>query len=589
MKFPPKSPLAPKLIGSLLPNATGGFAKARALDNVDAPYLTATGPGFITRKKNGFTEVEVLNPAAPPVAAGLWWPGGTAAALLSPTGRPRARARPQTHVAPLGVIVQNSGGTAAWVGAGRIAHINQGFNSSALANSYWPVLALPKSSAEVEVGNLIQPKRSVALIGYAQTDAGRLYAPVATGWDGSCFRWVSFLEPNTSFYTNIRHDGKVVTGRIRALHDNLANTPDPFATSLVALPTKGGRKSVLSEVFCAGPGKLIALIAFTRGAAKIVTDRSTYPPGGNQVVVSSHTEYPLAHTSPALCTSNDHGETWTLTDTSLLDPYLLGYREPGGYVPSQPTPGGWEGNPYYDGAGSVAPLSDIEYPQVFDGARSFTCTYIGRGVSIVTIGGVGRARSDTLPYTHPRGQFLCFQYDGSTFSPLAWPVSATKDHGYGLSQLYGRVCFGPGCFAVYAYTGTVGSTFSGLGVLLRGVLDYEDPGLTAIRILLTYDFGASWYATAVLPFGVGSNAGAPAVVTPYISETSPGVLLITTADGGQNQLTAPADLSIWKLSGSMDSIKRTGATGLSAVGTTAIPFLKRTKVNLALPDEFNPP
>ena len=541
MKSPPTRQL-PKLVGNLAPGASVGFAKARALDGVDTPYLTAAGPGFITRKKNGVTEVEILSddsvvtPSADVwvevmnAARGYSTPEIRAGELVLINSRSgRVVRRVKVNPITTGVPLEDAGRDAVWVGGGRILVMVR----SAWPAPYfqWPVLVHPTNGFEVEPGDATYMSHSVSLISSAANDADPSAYPVggggiigvfASGWDGTRYRWGYAFMANYPYAdsgtTSPQYNNAiwVVLGGVQdtasaagARTLGLIPPLDDFAVSSVALPTPANVHSEGNEVICVGPGKLLTVFA-----------GSTFASENNASLTD-------VYVSPQLYLSSDHGSSWSRSDAAFIDALMPTHTDAGGAVRKRP----WAGHLFG--------------------------VYVGEGVSLV-------GYSDSTTWGGLPNMTVCFRYDGSGFTQLSLPVRPSA------FIILAFVCFGPGCGAAVVDSGSI-----------SGFTPSE-----AQHIVFTHDAGATWQTSLAIPRTPQvASFYALTVIEPFIQGVKTGKVMLAWSDGAVLQ-TRMTDGLFQKFKSSPTQRKLDTRTG-AMFGP--VPFLRRTKVNLALPTEFNKP
>lgn len=525
----------PKLIGNLTPDAAVGFADARALQNTGAPYLTSAGPGYTARLKNGFVEVQTHEVTTETAKPYLWFLLRTAASVLVSTNYRKlsvtlASTRPK-KLKNLGAEADTTPPNfypihaSLYVGGGK--HAVMKFRDDS-AQSPMPlvchaVLMGGKSRAEAP---------STSAVG----DSFR--SIFATGWDAAAEAWVwgfctrpisSWVPPSTGGHYQTGPAGWVTSAQTHISGVGTGVTE----TGSIQVATDE-RMQYSAGVFCAGPGKLLALTA----VPAYRTTAGAWHAGGM-----------------FLSTSADHGRTWAHTESLAISALF-------------PT---WRLN-VNDSAGEPVERSVILARPMFAAMRTTQATYIGEGKTLLLV----NAYPGWVEYgVVPVATSLCFLIEGATATQLSWNPSAPTNYTPGTSGsriipdgaftddhftvgLRSR-CFGPGCFAAAVF-GPSSST----------------------RLRVTRDFGATWED---LDTG-GFDDCYLQVLSPYRSAERPGSILAFRAEG--------TNLMCYKTDGLFTAFTSLGAVAVFPSALDALyggPIWVNTRKHLypELPDEFGPP
>lgn len=518
---------SPKLFGQPGATMAKGRAKARALQGTGAPFLTARGPGYTARMKNGFLKVEVDETATEPTKLPYWATDGL---YVEVNAAPRKKEKQLTgipYASPEGVRMATT--HAIWVAKERLLTLRQDNVDFPIADSkYWPVLLNPTTAEEVLPGDELELKRGVSFQLSNSTDY-YIRSIFASGQDATHHRWgYSFVPISASrhypFVLTPTAPAALPTAYIGGIDRESGVIVPPTA---VALPSETGRVHYGAAVFCVGPGKLMTLIAVAEQYS------------GDDISVAT---YLKPRIDPYLCTSDDHGATWSRTTASFLVDGLATVWALGEGVPSP---------------GNRLVLLN---PQLRGALDAFFAVYIGDGVSLLFIPEL------TTSWTTSRYVIRCFRYEAGVATPIAW-VGDTISFGYLDTVGQGFVgyrcvsaCFGKGC----------------------AVVSRTESGNSNNRLVSTRDFGASWHTSAVTPWLTERQ---PVVLQPYENADRPGkILFVGLALGGSG------GSDVWQTDGTFTEFKHLGKLTRSGLYTKyMVPFLDRTKFNLALPDEFGPP
>lgn len=452
----------PKLRGELTAGGIVGMKQASALEGVDSPFLTASGPGFITRKKNGFTEVI---PTGVPLEQGkpyLWALGtpefANAGVYLADPLRKKFK-----HYTNAGLLASWScgvflGGRAGVIEASATTGSPETFKyrlttatfKSAAPDERGPEVELtPRSlfvSGKDEVGN-VQWGMAARPVSYAGTETAFSDAVGSRPVD-----WVGFGANYPCAPKIVRHTGDVVA---------LPAEPEPYRVYF------GG------SVHEAGRGKLLSLV---------VPRDSVY-----QATVGLGNPSTLKQTAPYIAASSDHGESWSRIEVPALAALIRKTT-----ISAEPWP------TTYD-------IQDSEVLRAIGTTARFV--YLGDNISLLLVNGLKTSGGATFNAMF-RFNWLTSVLDrvdaGETSTRGVWRSTPPGTTGFTQletpSFLYPTsMCFGRGC-AAFPMT-------SGFDYLLR----------------ITRDFGDSW-ETVTLPVEVGQ--GAFIVLSPYVNPDKPGRLLI---------------------------------------------------------------
>lgn len=457
---------SPKLIGNLTPDAGVGGSKARALDNVAAPFLTAAGPGFVTRKKNGgFTEVLTLIDD-PKAVKPLFWllrhnpPSAIRTTTLTKTTKKILPATTATDIVASFAALN--------VGANHMAYamddtlVPSGTVVDYLINQSWAVLA------------------NLKVAGPAQKRAPtpqHIRSFFATGWDAArrAWRWGYSAKVMGLF------SGSFSVGTSTAAlypcqpRVFLGDTRTTAMTESTVPGESDDRVHFGGQLFVVGPGKLCGLVCVadytTGGAPSPATLRIT----------------------PYFLSSDDHGETWTRTPAAFLLPYVRS---------------GPSSTMHSEALRLMASLS-------------FFC-YMGSGKSLFVL----RYQDTTTPFALTAKVFL-YEAGGftditSAFGSLGYlPAAQWRLNTFGPLGFAAQVdpycvdptncCFGPGCLAVRVVSAT-------------------DPFASdRLRITYDYGASWS-EVTILTLLGAGHYAAQFVVVRPYVNPDNAGLIYMVAIE-----------------------------------------------------------
>lgn len=479
----------PKLIGDLNTVAGVGFAQDRALRNTDAPFLTASGPGFIARKSGQFSSVETLAADAPSAEPYLWHAYSPVNAVpiadvkMAVVDPKKGKRKLLTGAFAEGDYISTAG---LYVGGGRIA-MARFWN---LAGP-WAFASTTSIASRTETAT----ERSLNVV----------RSLFATGFDGTRGGWAWGLSMRM-FADNVPgSDG--LNSQSMPLLARLCIVGG--SESLVTLPHEGGNRFEFSTgLYCAGPGHLVGLVT--------VFDKYHTEPTGDPF---DPVKLVVDRVWPYIVRSADHGLTWTREEASPLIPYLFDQVYSGGLTST-----------YSDGR--------LEFAQVREmGLQSFF-QYVGEGKSLLFLRSARTGWSEADVGTTVN---LCFLYDATTgsLSPLTWPFDTSAHvpiRAFSAPLLFDGVspptdthctrpasyCFGPGCCAVFV----------------------NDGATTRLRI--TRDFGASWEEVSV-----GTHdTFAFVTVKPYRNPEEPGrILFLERRSGGTDCYVTDGNFNAFTLLG----------------------------------------
>ena len=521
---------SPKLFGQPGATMAMGKAKARALQGTGAPFLTARGPGYTARTKNGFLKVEVDEAGAEEKPANFWTCDGEYQQASFKLRRKGKLLTGEPYPSPVGVMFASTG--ALWVAPDRLLALRKDELYIPLLESFfWPALLKPSTAAEVLVGDEQESRKGVSFqpIGLANLAIQSLFV---TGSDEQQYRWgysskpyrPSFVSPYVLPY-NVPENR--ITVHLGGVDRESGAVVAPYTTDL---PPEVGRTHFGGRVYCAGPGKLISLVSV---AEQHTTDTDRTGPTPLKPSVY-----------PYLCVSNDHGATWERISAPLLEGVVDEVRA-------------------YPGVGVGTPFDYrcLNNSQLEAAATYFKSTYIGAGVSLMFVASKHNSAANSVK---------CFRYEAGSLTPVSWGGEAPMQYetltAFAPRSHWVSHCFGVGC------TVEVLSSISGESYLIS-----------------TRDFGASWQSSPTVPF---IHDPQPVVLEPYANSERPGKILFigTASAAGASTGATPGATSMWVTDGAFTTFKYLGRptpTGMSA--NYAVPFLDRTKTSLALPDEFGPP
>jgi len=467
---------SPKLIGNLTPSAGVGDGKARALDNVAAPFLTAAGPGFITRKKGDFMEVQTLD-EAPQAAKPLFWLlRRNAPAAVRTTTRTTTVKKIVPATAANNIIASF---LALNVGANRMAYamddtfVPSGTTADYLVNDSWAALANLKAAG-------LSQRRAVT--------PQHIRSFFATGWDGArgAWRW-GYSAKVMGLFTGSFSIG-TTTAALFPCQPRvfLGDTASSVMTEATVPGEDDGRVHFGGQLFVVGPGKLCGLVC--------VADRVMFGdvgPADRRV-------------TPYFLSSNDHGETWARTPAAFLLPYVRS---------------GPFGTLHSEALRMMASMSFF--------------AYMGEGKSLFVL----RYQDPSTPFAIIAREFL---YESGAFTDITSAFSSTGFLPVGRWRLnnFGTLgfadqsdpfcsdpvqyCFGPGCLAVRI----VSATDPFASDRLRITRDFGASWTEATILAL---LGAGHYAADILVAQPYVDADRPGLI--YLAAIEAGGVRFFKTDG----------------------------------------------------------
>lgn len=529
----------PKLIGDLSQGMSVGEGKAKALDNVNAPFLTAVGPGFITRKKGGFTEVVAEAPVAPPAKVGDLW------LIADDTSQPSTADRAVVQLtavrAKKAVRLARPSVAGQWLESTTGQHVNP-----ERIGAYYQV-GVDVQDYDLHVYEAAQHRIDLASRTSMQSlpssaTAGYMRSIFGLGWDSSisAYRWGYATKApsatplrllNGTTYDHLGGDGFISTSAG-------VNESQFFSAPVMHAGNVGGAMSSTTpshegaercyfggHIHVTGPGQATGLV--------VVADYLTDADAALGVTTAANRKAPyFLHTA-------DFGRTWSRIDASFVVPFLrIGT---GGFY-------------------TFESMLELTLGSAF--------IYVGGGKSLFVMR--GRLTSPTLSYTHK-----VYLFEGGAFTPLSWPYDNSSpnilahalERSFGrwadsYSQLSGiRYCFGPGCCAVPA---TPRVAFTG-----------------SEQLWVTRDYGASW-STVSLPANTGPEF---MVLKPYLSTEVPGTILMMAVDLAGDSVCMRTDGNFTTFT-SLGTVPRVASTQAVRRGLWAP---KSRPLYPQLPGEFAPP
>lgn len=458
-----------------------GQAQKRILDGVDAPYQVRRSGSTVTSKQDDFTQTRTT-PSDLSLVGHYVSPANTVPVVLVDLA---ARATKQLM---FGALI-STGAYSPTVQHARIAHVGDGYGLTLYSNignvapnvgaeQYWAsLLRLQGAGDEVNQGG-DEGRRTTSFIdqavgngGYYTTD--QYISLVASGWDGTTKRWrfgmaAKYLGPLSNNF---------------AIPVFFAGNTGKRSLAPVSFPSYIDRTHYVGGMYCAGPAKLIMLVAIA-----------------NEIP-------PFDLIPPYFATSPNHGDTWTNRDATELAPYL------------------------------TQTLSGVQY--VYDDAqlgalaRNNVITYLGDGHTMLTIpsGQVDMGGLNGAPRYAPMA-FVASP--GGNYTRVAWPADTWYTNAAGvpvdpegsrvqfpladISAKSAQLGFGKNCMYVPVWT------------------------MGGPRIMYTIDRGAKWTISPSLPATISANltktnGACLTVLAPYISTTSKGLLVIAAPDYTTKRVT----------------------------------------------------
>jgi hypothetical protein len=483
----------PKLIGNLLPSAAVGESKVRALQQIGSPYLTSAGPGFVARVQGAFSSVETLGEVVRPKEGpylwvmSSWLPFSTAVAVVDPKKPALTR---RLTVTPANPASEYAGGTARFVGAQRIATIEwvdaPGVGPLPMAQN--ATLMTQRSAVDD------QPNTAGKAWVYASLAPTPCTALFATGWDQAAtnYGWgYSAKPPVYDPNMGVWDDVSPYDGRAYLFTPQWATTPVVVlgGEAVVELPHEDtARAHYGGVVFCAGPGRLVALVLV---ADKLTSQTDEY---GTRVIDPN-----TSRVWPYIALSTDHGHTWARADASFMRDALFKV-----YIRRDQSSSS-------AGVVEVMRLSQLRAM----GSYSFFI-YMGAGKTLFVLRYAVNPSTDTK-YSE---RAYCYLYDGVSFSRVNWGFDAlTDDVPYTLGSIDLPVAGGFNYAFMDMRRNASYSYCFGAGCVAIPTDSSSTPYVHRLRI--TRDFGTTWQV--VTP---SIHVSWFITVTPYRSATSPGKILV---------------------------------------------------------------
>lgn len=524
---------SPKLIGNLTPGAAIGFSQAKALQNTGAPFLTASAPGVTTRTKNGFTEVETTEDKTEAALPYLWTMTFDQAALpgqpttITSLDNPKPKKRKVRPPLSTGVVADGFGPT--WLGDRRIL----------TARYSTAKLFIHQTNPLATTNEGVEGLTSGANADY-DTAIGALppgLGTCATGWGGTVwrYRWLAtFVGPATAAPSISPPPGYRFADSLPT-HSRTKNAVMRYldgtagvSSAVDTASTVGDRAPIMSRPYCAGPGRALAFLAVIDGSTLVYQIV-------NPTNVASINDLAF---DPSILLTEDHGNTWTLVPMTTITDAL-----------------GIEKRMYVGPVGTVFATPMRDNRMIF--ARDYSATYVGDGKTLCFAGyEEGDYLLGDIETISASAALKCFTLIGTTFTEVTAPAGAN------LGDASRGICFGRDCFVMNSGGGFIS----------------------------TRDGGATWQTTAAAA-GLATEAIHMECVSPYVSPKRRGVVLIAAEEGER--------IAVYRTDGMFTKFKRLGLigaggrapafSGLSFAAWGFLYFFRRTKMNLALPDEFNAP
>lgn len=450
-----------------------GESQARALDRVDAPYLTARAPGVTVRKQGQFTNIYHAPVEQRAATTYLW---GDAVleddSFLTASWGPQDRLRQDKTY---GAVITDSTYTlptsfVLYAGDGYVLRLAGRTDDS----GYWPLLV------RLNLGDEYSPLPanaggSISFFDTARLEGGeplgqfaRLMSLVVSGHDGAAYRAGFAGAYQYTARTPITATGGPSAGAIAANNiraevrgwfmdtATFAATPQTFGS--------GARQCGPFIVHSAGAGKLAGLQFTTEqlGAA-------TWVFTGPGPTDGYYTGDWLPFRKPQLLRSDDHGNTWASEDADFLMPYIAFDKV--------------TNNDYFG-----APW-DVSVATVFDRLVANNNTLLNMG------------RSARFIYTGNDTTLLIVQY--CTVSPGTYATLLFRDVG---GTGFARLSWPPDAWTYTDVSVSLprqpalgGYFYNACWSLQEGHAFVPTQHADGVRVLYTLDHGDSWVLSAPVP------------------------------------------------------------------------------------------
>lgn len=507
-----------------------GQADKRALDGVDAPYLTKRSGTTTTRKKDEFSETRSTR-GAPSLYGYYSYVTGDfttypAAAVDIADG---LTVREVKYLQ-----VYRLGPSAPTLPLARTPYAGDGFLLTLLGNGNdvpgndavaWPLLLRP--TAAVREYQASDPKKDgqtttfIEQIQIGGLGTAHYLSMLGSGWGGDekrfrfCLAASYYADANNKFTTRVP----------------IFFTGDTGTQSMqqVSFPFHSGRDTPFCSPYVVGLGKLQSL-----------------------QVVTEDTDEPML--APFLATSTDHGSTWASTTADFLTPYLRVIPlDAGDPTATPPRP---------------AVRAHYDNSQLNAIGEYNVNVYLGDGKHILIIpngfidmgGSGGTARFAAMAFLGT---------NGAGYTRLAWPPDSWYVSAGGIPLLEGgdRVRL-----ATYSQDSRSAQRGFGLGCMYISVTkDGAGP------FMFTRDFGQTWaFATPTgAPNGFASSG---AVIRPYESAEQPGRLVFASPRYGAGDDKGQIDFLV--TDGTFTAFKKTAGVIKPKEGVVSPPTSGSAATNL---------
>jgi hypothetical protein len=521
-----------------------GEAKVRQLQQVDAPFLGASGPGFTAGKMGALSEVKGGTDSPYLVVNQVFDEGGELVTKLY-ANNPRSR-----ETRPIGEFSLGAGVgvthaiNGIHVGSGRVlrlAYAGLGYvPAEAGPHLVFPVLHNAIKNTPL-VSDAVDPaERKKSSIKF--TSSAVTFDPAHDNrWEnypdeialGGITVFASGYDDEVSGYSfGWRYSRASVADTLYAppgypAHTNFYRYPYHFTANTADYEMAGSPSlahpdayNYRSPVFNAGPGKL-AYMLVKKDFWPIDVNWTDHGPGGFSSVYSLAAQVPIQ-----LAISEDHGRSWQAEDLTCLDDII--FAEASGYQ-------GTASRPYRNDTleGSIAYDSTVHY--------------VGAGVNLLIAPGFGGTGGSRLA-----GVFLFRRSASGAYTRLSWPPDETAEllHFWKIQSwpmLSGHnFSFGEGC----------------LVMVTRGPAKWTAPyDLTfKHRLLYTRDFGDTWNLSPDLPPEVTQTLQTvwPVITKPYKSPSQPGEILLTYPSNDAGATDPKRGTYAFKTDGNFESFERLG-------------------------------
>lgn len=515
-----------------------GESQVNALERVDAPFLTAIGPDYQTYKKDGSYEM-YGGGHAPFLWGSYLLDDGNVYFAYADVREPYAQVSIPRALYQIGGAYVDAQALKVFVGDNCVLHLIANAVDTGLDTTVFWVAATraDRFGSEFLPAQAGHERQSISYVGDAQIHGFPRFLTnfslFATGWHDDTRRYRFGFTAMS--YTDAAHKEMTLRGAC------FVASTGAYAMTQSTTMVLPDRVHTRYNTGVIGPGKLQYLQCV------------------QEEFVSGSTTTWKTQIHPFLCTSADHGDTWSFAYVSFLDASLI-LRAAGS-----------TSRAFYD---NLQLTAMTQYALM---------TYIGEGQQLLIVPNAWVDGSEDL-FT-ARYAAAAFIGDGSTgFTRLTWPADTWYVRRDGITRIGATpvlplVTMGEMRGAHYAF---------GAGCFFIPVADAG-----GWRAMLTHDFGATWSFSDYVPVDMampGDIGFAGTVVRPYESEAKPGLILFAAPD------YATGKLRFYSADGTFGEFKRAGTWPIKSALAAAVGGVQNChfvnyggSVYPAFPGEFDAP